>query len=56
MGLGALKQKYDEAADPEDIIFYGYLYQEKKAFALDYNDLIRFTLYIFREHEDIRQK
>ncbi|MGN1024554.1 MAG: ATP-dependent helicase [Lachnospiraceae bacterium] len=56
MGLGALKQKYDEAVDPEDIIFYGYLYQEKKAFGLDYNDLIRFTLYIFREHEDIRKK
>ena len=28
----------------KDIIFYGYLYQEKKCFALDYNDLIDFTL------------
>lgn len=56
MSQEALKEKYEQATDPNDIIFYGYLYQEKKAFALDYNDLIRFTLAIFREHEDIRLK
>ena len=56
MDLDALKAKYNDAVEPEDIIFYGYLYQEKKSFALDYNDLIRFTLYIFEEHEDIRLK
>ncbi len=56
MSQEALKEKYEQAQDPNDIIFYGYLYQEKKAFALDYNDLIRFTLYIFHEHEDIRLK
>lgn len=39
-----------------DIIFYGYLYQEKKCFGLDYNDLIKFSLYIFEQHEDIRLK
>ncbi len=41
---------------PEDIIFYGYLYQEKKCFALDYNDLIKFSLYIFEKNEDIKLK
>ena len=56
MSLDALKQKYLDAAKPEDIIFYGYLYQEKKCFGLDYNDLIKFSLYIFQEHEDIRLK
>ena len=56
MSLDILKQKYDEAIDPDDIIFYGYLYQEKKCFGLDYNDLIKFSLYIFEEHEDIRLK
>ena len=54
--LEELKKKYDEAKTAEEIIFYGYLYQEKKCFGLDYNDLIKFSLYIFRHHEDIRQK
>ena len=56
MSLDDLKQKYLEAVKPEDIIFYGYLYQEKKCFGLDYNDLILFSLHIFRQHEDIRLK
>lgn len=54
--LEDLRKKYDEAANVDDIIFYGYLYQEKKMFALDYNDLIKFTLYIFHENEAIRLK
>ena len=56
MSLDTLREKYLQATEPRDIIFYGYLYQEKKCFALDYNDLIKFTLYIFSEHEDIRRK
>ena len=43
----ALKLKYDLAEKPDDILFYGYLYQQKKCFGLDYNDLIIFTLEIF---------
>ena len=54
--LKALKEKYDRAVTAQDIIFYGYLYQEKKCFGLDYNDLIKFTLYIFQEREEIRLK
>lgn len=54
--LEALKEKYNNAVTVEDIIFYGYLYQEKKCFGLDYNDLIKFTLYIFKEREEIRLK
>ena len=56
MPLDVLHEKYMAAADAADIIFYGYLYQEKKCFGLDYNDLIIFTLYIFREHADLREK
>ena len=56
MSLDTLQQKYQHAADPSDIIFYGYLYQEKKCFGLDYNDLIKFSLYIFEQNEDIRLK
>ena len=41
MSLDALHQKYLDATKVEDIIFYGYLYQEKKCFGLDYNDLDR---------------
>ena len=54
--LEALKEKYDRATRRADIIFFGYLYQEKKCFGLDYNDLIKFTLYIFKEREEIRRK
>ncbi|NMA25655.1 MAG: UvrD-helicase domain-containing protein, partial [Clostridiales bacterium] len=56
MPLDALRQKYMDAETPEDIIFWGYLYQEKKCFGLDYNDLIKFTLYIFQMDDDIRLK
>lgn len=51
-----LKRKYLEADNTSDIIFYGYLWQEKKTFALDYNDLILFSLYIFEENPDIKLK
>ena len=54
--LDTLREKYEQATSTSDIIFYGYLYQEKKCFGLDYNDLIKFSLYIFHEHEDIRRK
>lgn len=56
MSLDILKEKYDSATEAQDIIFYGYLYQEKKCFGLDYNDLIKFSLYIFEENEDIKLK
>lgn len=56
MSLNTLREKYERADTAGDIIFYGYLYQEKKCFGLDYNDLIKFSLHIFAEHEDIRKK
>ena len=56
MSLEALREKYVHATSVQDVIFYGYLYQEKKCFALDYNDLLKFTLYIFAENEMIRLK
>ncbi|MCI9556637.1 MAG: UvrD-helicase domain-containing protein [Lawsonibacter sp.] len=56
MSLDDLKQKYLDAVNTEDIIFYGYLYQEKKCFGLDYNDLIKFSLYIFQKYPEIKLK
>lgn len=56
MSLDEIHEKYLKATKPDDIIFYGYLYQEKKCFGLDYNDLIKFSLYIFQQDADIRRK
>ena len=51
-----LKEKYDRAVEAKDIIFYGYLWQERKCYALDYNDLIVLTLYIFSQDAAVRLK
>lgn len=56
MDSQALKEKYDAAQTVDDIIFYGYLCEEKKCFGLDYNDLIIFTLHIFKTHEEVCSK
>ena len=56
MSLDEIHEKYLAANNPDDIIFYGYLYQEKKCFGLDYNDLLKFVLYIFQTNDEIRQK
>lgn len=56
MSIDQLHQKYMEAAETDDILFYGYLYQQKKCFAVDYNDLIFLSLYIFREFPEIKLK
>lgn len=56
MSLDALHDKYLAAYETDDIIFYGYLYQEKKCFGLDYNDLIKYCLYIFANNAEIRLK
>lgn len=56
LSADALREKYLAAGDTDDIIFYGYLFQQKKCFGLDYNDLIKFTLHIFAQREEIREK
>ncbi len=54
MGDEDLKRRYAEAETVEDIIFYGYLYQEQKCFGLDYNDLIMLTLHLFEPCHPVR--
>ena len=56
LSLDTLREKYDQAQSAQDIIFFGYLYQEKKCFGLDYNDLLKFSLYIFETDPEIRLK
>lgn len=56
MSIDQIHEKYLLATKPDDIIFYGYLYQEKKCFGLDYNDLLKFVLYIFETNQEICHK
>jgi DNA helicase-2/ATP-dependent DNA helicase PcrA len=51
-----LKQRYDNSTSVKDIIFNGCLYQQKKLYALDFNDLIISALYIFENHPEIKLK
>ncbi len=56
MSVEDLHAKYEQVSSTDDIIFYGYLYQQKKCFGLDYNDLIKFSLYIFSQNDDVKLK
>lgn len=51
-----LHNKYINANDVIDKIFWGYVYYQKKMFALDYNDIIQLSLYILESSEEIRRK
>lgn len=51
-----LKKQYRMATKIEDQIFYGYLLEQKKSLALDYEDLITFALHILRTHEEKKEK
>lgn len=51
-----LKEKFNNAESREDAIFYRYLYEQKKCYALDFDDLINYVLYLFEHHEDIKLK
>ena len=52
----SLKEKYVEAEDIKDKIFYGYLYEQKKCFGLDYDDLLTLALHILRISKEKREK
>lgn len=51
-----LHNKYINATDVMEKIFWGYVYYQKKMFALDYNDIILLSLYILESSEEIRRK
>lgn len=50
-----LLKTYNEAKKEEDVIFYGYLYEQKKNYGLDYDDLINFTYYILTKYKDVKE-
>ncbi|GHU57016.1 DNA helicase [Clostridia bacterium] len=51
-----LKAQFACAQDRNEEIFLRYLYEQKKCFAFDFNDLINFGAYILENFTDIRQK
>jgi DNA helicase-2/ATP-dependent DNA helicase PcrA len=51
-----LKAKYTQAANRDDEIFFRYLYEQKKCFGCDFNDIINFASYILENFPDVRQK
>lgn len=51
-----LRQKISQESDRDSQIFYRYLSEQKKSFALDFNDLINLALYILENFEAVRAK
>lgn len=56
MTADELKARCRAAHTAEEKIFYGYLWQEKKCYGLDYNDLLILTMAIFEDRKEIREK
>ncbi|MDR2460972.1 MAG: ATP-dependent helicase [Deltaproteobacteria bacterium] len=51
-----LEKYQDKSTKQNDKIFLRYLYEQKKNFSLDFNDLINFTIFILEGYEDVRKK
>ena len=49
-----LRARYEAATEQNDEIWYRYLYEQKKCFGCDFNDLINFTVYILEHFPDAR--
>ncbi len=51
-----LKEACEQATDRKEKVFLGYLYEQKKCYGLDFEDLISLTLYILTTWEDVCRK
>jgi DNA helicase-2/ATP-dependent DNA helicase PcrA len=51
-----LKSKRKKSENEIDKVFSRYLEKQQRSFALDFDDLINFTLYIFLNHKDVLEK
>ena len=51
-----LEKRIAETDEVNEAIFLRYLYEQKKNFACDFNDLINFTAYILRKFPDVLHK
>jgi DNA helicase-2/ATP-dependent DNA helicase PcrA len=52
----ALRARFSGAKSRDEEIFLRYLYEQKKCFGLDFNDLINFASYILKNFPEIRRK
>lgn len=52
----AFLKRIETEKDRDSQIFLRYLYEQKKNYGLDFNDLINFTAYILENFPDIREK
>ena len=50
-----LKQKLASVTDTNESVFYHYLKRQCDNYALDFEDIINFALYIMSHYEDARQ-
>ena len=51
-----LKAKFNETNDRDEEIFLRYLYEQKKCFGCDFNDIINFASYILDHFPDVLKK
>jgi DNA helicase-2/ATP-dependent DNA helicase PcrA len=51
-----LKARFSRARDRDEEIFFRYLYEQKKCFGCDFNDLINFAVYILEKFTETRLK
>lgn len=51
-----LRQLVSTASTLKDKILYQYFYEQRKCFALDFDDLVYFALYILEHSQEVKQK
>lgn len=51
-----LRAKFTQVGDRDEEIFLRYLYEQKKCFGLDFNDIINFASYILENFPEVRAK
>ena len=56
LDINKVKEMYEKENDINKKIIYGYLYEQRKCFGLDFSDLIYFTLYILTNFKEQREK
>ncbi len=56
LNIEKLKEEYERETDVKKKICLGYLYEQRKCFGLDYDDLLTVALHILENNEDKRKK
>lgn len=56
LDMAKLKEAYENADDVKTKVYLGYLYEQKKCYGLDFDDLITVALHILETNDGIRKK